>query len=75
MPIQVIMPKLGESVVEGTVGHDSNVNAATSDRSVSVPAFGGFVFPLAPGAYSRSDKLSTEDFEKLRRPPGCPSPQ
>ncbi len=45
--------------VEGTVGHDSNVNAATSDRSVSVPAFGGFVFPLAPGAYSRSDTFTT----------------
>lgn len=35
--------------VEGTVGHDTNVNSATADRNIAVPLFGGAIFSLAPG--------------------------
>lgn len=36
-------------------GHDSNVNSATSDNQVAVPAFGGLVFALAPASQEQSD--------------------
>lgn len=37
------------------LGHDSNVNAATSSSSFGIPAFGGAIFTLAPGAAQDSD--------------------
>lgn len=45
--------------VEGTVGHDTNVNSATSDRNVAVPFFGGAIFTLEPGGVRRSDTFTT----------------
>lgn len=40
---------------EGFAGYDSNVNSATSDRSVAVPAFGGLVFGLSENSSKLSD--------------------
>lgn len=40
--------------VEAALGHDSNVNAATSDSQIAVPVFGGALLQLAPGAIRRS---------------------
>jgi len=45
--------------VEGSFGHDTNVNSATSDRNVTVPLFGGAVFTLAPGGTRRSDTFTS----------------
>ncbi len=45
--------------VEGTIGHDTNVNSATSDRNVAVPAFGGAILTLTPGSVRRSDTYSS----------------
>ena len=42
--------------LEGTVGHDSNVNAATSQGLVFVPALGNLAFTLSPIS------LKTEDY-------------
>jgi tetratricopeptide (TPR) repeat protein len=36
--------------VEFAVGHDSNVNSATSQSQVAVPFFGGAIVQLAPGS-------------------------
>lgn len=36
-------------------GYDSNVNSATADSSVAVPAFGGTIFTLAPASREQSD--------------------
>ncbi len=36
--------------IELGLGHDTNVNAATGSTSFAIPAFGGAVFTLAPGA-------------------------
>lgn len=44
--------------VEGTIGHDSNINSAASDRSVAVPLFGGANFTLAPGSSRRGDTFA-----------------
>lgn len=41
--------------IETFAGHDSNVNSATADRSVAVPAFGGLLFTLGPGASRTPD--------------------
>lgn len=45
--------------VEGTVGHDTNVNSATADRNIAVPLFGGAIFSLAPGGTRRSDTFTS----------------
>lgn len=39
---------------EGGLGHDSNINAATSQAQISVPAFGNMVFTLNPGSMRTS---------------------
>ncbi len=36
-------------------GYDSNVNSATSDATVAVPAFGGLIFNLAGSSQEQSD--------------------
>lgn len=41
--------------VEGFAGYDSNVNSATADRSVGIPAFGGTVFQLGNSASKLGD--------------------
>jgi len=41
--------------VEVGIGHDSNVNSATADNQVAVPAFGGLIFNLAPSATEQED--------------------
>jgi tetratricopeptide (TPR) repeat protein len=45
--------------VEFGVGHDSNVNSATSSTSFAIPAFGGAIFTLAPGANEQDDEYWT----------------
>ena len=45
--------------VEGTVGHDTNVNSATANRDVAVPLFGGAIFTLGPGGVRRSDTFTS----------------
>jgi tetratricopeptide (TPR) repeat protein len=45
--------------VEGTFGHDTNVNSATADRNVAVPLFGGAIFTLDPGGTRRSDTFTS----------------
>jgi tetratricopeptide (TPR) repeat protein len=45
--------------LEGTFGHDTNVNSATSDRNVAVPLFGGALFTLGPGGVRRSDTFAS----------------
>ncbi len=44
--------------VEASLGHDSNVNSATAERNIAVPAFGGAIFTLAPGSTRRSDAFA-----------------
>jgi tetratricopeptide (TPR) repeat protein len=41
--------------VEATIGRDSNVNFATSERQIAVPALGNLVFTLNPGNVKASD--------------------
>ena len=41
--------------VEGTVGHDSNINFATSNSSIAVPALGNLVFVLDRTGVKTSD--------------------
>jgi tetratricopeptide (TPR) repeat protein len=43
--------------VEIGIGYDTNVNSATSDNQVAVPAFGGLVFTLAPAAKKVGDNF------------------
>ena len=43
--------------VEAGLGHDSNVNSATSSSAVAIPAFGGLVFTLAPGSQRSGDNF------------------
>ncbi len=43
--------------VEIGIGYDTNVNSATADNQVAVPAFGGQIFTLAPTATKLSDKF------------------
>lgn len=43
--------------VEVTVGHDSNVNSATSSNQVAVPLFGGAIFTLAGTAVEQDDEF------------------
>lgn len=45
--------------VEGTVGHDTNINSATDSRNIAVPVFGGAIFTLAPGSLRRSDTFTS----------------
>lgn len=45
--------------VEGTFGHDTNVNSATADRNIAVPLFGGAIFTLGPGGVRRSDTFTS----------------
>ncbi len=45
--------------LEGTFGHDTNVNSATSDRNVAVPAFGGAILTLTPGSVRRTDTFTS----------------
>jgi tetratricopeptide (TPR) repeat protein len=55
--------------VEGTFGHDTNVNSATSDRNIAVPLFGGAIFTLNPAGVRRSDTFSSVGGGlSLRRP-------
>jgi len=37
------------------IGYDTNVNSATADNQVAIPAFGGLVFTLAPTATKLDD--------------------
>ncbi len=39
------------------IGYDTNVNSATADSQVAIPAFGGLVFTLAPTATRLSDEF------------------
>lgn len=41
--------------LEGSVGRDSNVNGATSQAQIPVPAFGNLVFTLDPSSMKTSD--------------------
>ncbi|MEW6647684.1 MAG: outer membrane beta-barrel protein [Pseudomonadota bacterium] len=41
------------------VGHDSNVNSATSDSQVAIPALGNLVFTLDPGGLEQSDSFAS----------------
>ena len=41
--------------VQVGIGHDSNVNSATADSQVAVPAFAGQIFTLAPASTKQSD--------------------
>lgn len=41
--------------VEATVGHDTNVNNATGQAQISVPALGNMVFTLNPSSQKSSD--------------------
>ncbi len=41
--------------VEFGIGYDSNVNSATADSLVAIPAFGGLIFSLAPSATKVDD--------------------
>lgn len=43
--------------VELGIGHDSNVNAATTSSSFAIPAFGGALFTLAPAAQKQDDSF------------------
>ena len=43
--------------VEVGIGYDTNVNSATADNQVAIPAFGGLVFTLAPAATKRDDQF------------------
>ena len=43
--------------VEFGIGYDTNVNSATADNQVAIPAFAGLVFTLAPTATKLSDKF------------------
>jgi len=43
--------------VEFGIGYDTNVNSATSDNQVAIPAFGGTIFTLAPTATQLRDKF------------------
>ncbi|HKB81885.1 MAG TPA: tetratricopeptide repeat protein [Burkholderiales bacterium] len=43
--------------VEVGIGYDTNVNSATADSQVAVPAFGGLIFTLAPTATKLGDKF------------------
>ena len=43
--------------VEFGIGYDTNVNSATADNQVAVPAFGGLVFTLAPTATKLGDNF------------------
>jgi hypothetical protein len=45
--------------IELGLGHDSNINSATSATSFAIPAFGGAVFTLAPGANEQDDQYRT----------------
>ena len=39
------------------IGYDTNVNSATADSQVAIPAFGGLVFALAPAARKVGDEF------------------
>ncbi|HEX9450542.1 MAG TPA: surface lipoprotein assembly modifier [Burkholderiales bacterium] len=39
------------------IGYDTNVNSATADNQVAIPAFGGLVFTLAPAATKLADEF------------------
>ncbi len=43
--------------VEVGIGYDTNVNSATADNQVAIPAFGGLVFTLAPTATKLGDEF------------------
>jgi hypothetical protein len=43
--------------IETGLGYDSNVNSATSNNQVALPALGGLVFTLTPGSTALDSKL------------------
>ncbi len=45
--------------IEIGVGHDTNVNSATSTNQIAIPALGGIVATLAPSGVKQSDNFST----------------
>lgn len=45
--------------VQSSLGHDTNVNAATSRDTIAIPAFAGLSFLLNDDARSRSDNFGT----------------
>ncbi|MDO9405402.1 MAG: surface lipoprotein assembly modifier [Polaromonas sp.] len=45
--------------VEAGLGHDTNVNGGPASGNVAVPAFGGLIFTLAPGAKKQEDTYAT----------------
>lgn len=45
--------------VEATIGHDTNVNSATSSRDITVPAFGGPILTLPSTGVKQSDTFTT----------------
>ncbi|MDP2241832.1 MAG: surface lipoprotein assembly modifier [Burkholderiales bacterium] len=45
--------------VELTLGHDTNVNSATSGSQVAIPAFGGAIFTLADAGVKQEDNFGS----------------
>ncbi|MDP1717024.1 MAG: surface lipoprotein assembly modifier [Burkholderiales bacterium] len=45
--------------VELTLGHDTNVNSATSGSQVAIPAFGGAIFTLAEAGVKQEDNFGS----------------
>ncbi len=43
--------------VEVSLGYDTNVNSATADNQVAIPAFGGLVFTLTPTSTKLDDEF------------------
>ena len=48
-----------QGYIEFGLGSDSNVNSATSDSQIALPAFGGLIATLNPAATSKKDSFSS----------------
>jgi tetratricopeptide (TPR) repeat protein len=48
-----------QGYIEVGVGSDSNVNSATADSEIALPAFGGLIATLNPAATSKSDSFTS----------------
>lgn len=47
-----------KAYAEFSLGWDSNINAATSNRDVAIPVFGGLLMTLSPAGVKQSDSFS-----------------
>lgn len=54
-----VSPTLLTGFLEAGYGYDSNVNSATSNGQIAIPAFGGAVVALAPGGVKQSDSFTS----------------